>query len=155
MVQNQENCHTQSEFNRQEAPASVSATEDFVVHFRYGLPGFEMLTRFVIRKIPKYEPLRILRSEEDSNISMMIADPRLLQLEKPIRIPFAYQQQLHIEQPTDMQLYVILRYDAKAERLTANTKAPIVVNTARRMGLQIILEDPVLRVEQRLFENHD
>ncbi|RKY53457.1 MAG: hypothetical protein DRP89_06190, partial [Candidatus Neomarinimicrobiota bacterium] len=46
----------------------VEISEENIIKFIYGLPGFETLTKFVIADLKGYQPFRVLQSLEETNI---------------------------------------------------------------------------------------
>jgi flagellar assembly factor FliW len=126
---------------------------DKVIHFKFGIPGFESLTRFIIKKIPEYHPLLLLQAVEEPEISLIIADPAIFQIEKFFKIPAMTRDKLQIKSEAEMKLYVILSFDNQKRRFTANLKAPIIINKILNQGQQVILDDPTLEINYHLFIN--
>ncbi len=133
----------------------VEVNEENVIKFIYGLPGFETLTRFTVDELKDYPPFRVLQSLEEPDISMLILDIRLLKIRDQIKIPFKELKNIGIDPGKsidDTEIYVILKVDNERQQLTANIKAPIVINNKDKVGCQVILEDKNLSIEYSVKE---
>jgi flagellar assembly factor FliW len=125
---------------------------DNAIYFKYGIPGFESLTKFLIKEVPEYSPLLLLQSLEEPEVSLIIADPAVFQIEKILNIPAENKNKLKIQSDSEMNLYVILSFDSQSQQFTANLKAPIIINKILNQGQQIILDDPTLEINYHLFD---
>jgi len=125
---------------------------DNTIYFKYGIPGFESLTRFLIKEMPEYSPLLLLQSVEEPEMSLIIADPAIFQIEKILNIPAENKNKLKIQSDSEMNLYVILSFNSQSQQFTANLKAPIIINKILNQGQQVILDDPTLEINYHLFD---
>ena len=50
-------------------------TEDDIIYFPSGIPGFEDSKRFIIISVPEYEPFHWLQCIEGSKIRLAIINP--------------------------------------------------------------------------------
>lgn len=133
----------------------MKVEQENTIEFIYGLPGFEMLTKFVIKDIEDYPPFKVLQSLEEPDISMLILDIRLLKIREQIKISFGELEKIEIYPDSlgeNTEIYVILKVNDKKQELSANVKAPLVINTEKKIGGQIILDDENLSVEYLLKE---
>ena len=62
----------------------VEVNEENLIHFDYGIPGFEELKKFAIVDIEEYNPFLLLHSVEDYNIAMIVLNEGLLDLEEDL-----------------------------------------------------------------------
>ncbi len=104
--------------------------ENIVYHFPNGLPGFEELHNFIIIDDKDTEPLRWLLSVEDPNVGLAL-------LEASIVAPEIYRELPADDRSSAAFVVIVLRRDP--EPITANLKAPIVLNDARKIGKQVVL----------------
>lgn len=135
--------------NNTSYPSNVT---DNAIYFKYGIPGFESLTRFRIKETPEYSPLLLLQSVEEPEVSLIIADPAIFRIEKILDIPAENKDKLKIQADSEMSLYIVLSFDNQSQRFTANLKAPIIINKILNQGQQIILDDPTLEINYHLFD---
>jgi flagellar assembly factor FliW len=81
---------------------------------------------------------------------MLILDVRYLKICDQIKISFDELKRIGVYSDNigeNIKIYVILKIDEEKQILSANVKAPIVINTEKRLGGQIILDDKNLPVE--------
>lgn len=58
---------------------------------------------------------------------------------------------LQVTDPKDIQVWVVVTApQGHPDQITANLKAPVVINLAARLGAQIILDDPKYGVKHSL-----
>lgn len=122
------------------------------INFPFGLPGFEHLHRFSLEEIPNTPAFYFLRAVEQPLITLVVLDLRFFKLEAPLQIPERDMRKLGIEVPDDMAKLTVIKIDKNSGRLTANIKAPILVNLKKKKGMQIILDDPALSTEYPLLQ---
>jgi flagellar assembly factor FliW len=120
---------------------SLSVEPSRVLAFPQGLAGFEGCTRFALFHREGGEPgFFILQSIDDPDISFLVTDPA--------RFGFDYEIALSDEEVTLLQLataveatvvVILLRElaaDGSEGPVQANLKAPLILNTIARRGLQ-------------------
>jgi flagellar assembly factor FliW len=132
--------------------AAFDVASDKTLEFRYGLPGFETHTRFIVAEVQDFAPFRILQAVDNPEVSLLILNAHLITTPVELTIPEEELRRIAADQaPEDaVEIYVILKYDKDSHQFTANTKAPIVINWQNRLGQQVILEDRRLSVQQPL-----
>ena len=115
--------------------------ESIVYHFPNGLPGFEELHNFIIIDDKDTEPLRWLLSTDDTNMVLPL-------LEASLVAPGIYGEISPEERSSTAFVVVVLHRDP--EPITANLKAPIVLNDAARSGRQIVLNSERYSTEYKI-----
>ena len=124
-------------------PNNLAVSPDRVIEFPDGLPGFEQLRRFSIFQPeseaeghPKYF---ILQSLDDPSVAFNIADPALFGFNYEINLSDAEIEALSLADASEAVVVVMLvKEDGRAsgESMRANLKAPLVLNTSARRGIQ-------------------
>lgn len=120
----------------------VELREDRLIAFDEGILGFGDCTVFGLSRMPDNEnsPLMLLQCVNDPKVCFLVADPEMLGL----RIAVEHREQARQEagmSAEDTQFLVILTlYDqGDSYYLTANLKAPILIDSASRKGRQQVL----------------
>jgi flagellar assembly factor FliW len=129
----------------------VYSKED-IINFPGGIPGFEKSREYVLVSIPEYAPFEWLVCIDGSRLRFAVINPLLF---VPDYTPVMVKEQLEdlaIEKADDILLYTIVTIRENPLESTANLIGPIVINKARRIGKQIIVDDeryttqePILR----------
>jgi flagellar assembly factor FliW len=117
------------------------------INFRYGLPGFETLTKFQIVNLDGYAPFSSLQSLEEPEVQMLIMNVQSLDIAQQIDIPRSELQKIELSGAQKPDIFTILRINHQRRQLTANVSAPLIVNPRKEIGMQVILENDALSME--------
>ena len=119
-------------------------------HFPAGLPGFEDHKRYVLVSRNDMRPFIWLRSMDDPEVALPLISCLLL---KKQVLPYITKEQLSlVGSPSREGIapYYVLRVDTGEGIITANTKAPIIINSKTKQGYQIFMDQENLRVDEPL-----
>lgn len=133
---------------------AVEVSEDKIIEFPAGLPGFEKLRRFVFLHEGSGDGnVFLLQSVEDTSVTFSLTGPEQLGITYEFPLSDAEVASLKLSRPEDAVVAVIIRKgdDAPASAgLRANFMAPLLINIQQRRGLQKVIEkgdcDIILRV---------
>lgn len=115
----------------------IEIQEDSIINFPFGIPGFPDLKRFIV--IDYKDPIKWLHSVDDPDIAFIITVPFVLFPEYSFTIKDDVEEFLGIKEASDVVIFAIL--SVSDNNLTANLKAPLVVNISNKKAVQILLED--------------
>ena len=118
-----------------------------IINFKYGIPGFENLSKFVLQDLKNYPPFQLFRSVEEDNLSMIILDTKYLKELDNLKIPRNELRKIGSPSQDEIKTYVILRINPATKQFVANTRAPLIVNKSKHLGDQIIIENQGLRTD--------
>lgn len=116
-------------------------SKDDIVSFPSGIPGFEKTREFVIVSIPEYTPFEWLVCTDGSHLRFAIINPLLFAPEYSPAMVKEQLEDLEIEKPDDILLYTVVTIRENPLESTANLVGPLIINRAKRLGKQIIIED--------------
>lgn len=120
----------------------IPFSEEDILLFEEGLPGFESLQQFLITSTPEQEPFHWMHSLEDEGIKFILVNPMMIHENYDPKIPPSFIRELNIERKEDLCMYVIVTLNKVEFSLsTANLLGPILVNIRTKRGKQIILDD--------------
>ena len=129
----------------------VYANDD-IITFKSGIPGFEENKQFVIVSIPEYAPFEWLVCIDGSKLRFAIINPLLFEPKYDPKIIKEQLDDLEVETPDDLLMYVIVTIRENPLESTANLVGPIILNRRKKTGKQIIIDDdryttrePILR----------
>lgn len=106
---------------------------EHLVTFLDGIIGFERSHKFIIVDDVDTEPFRWLVSVEDPSLTFPMLDPAII-------LP-AYSA---AAVAAGKEVWVFAALQKKVEQSTVNLRSPIVIDTASRSGVQVILDDETL-----------
>ncbi len=108
----------------------ITVGQDFIYYFPDGILGFEHLREFVLISEEDTVPFKWLISIEEPHIGFPLLSPWLLDIEySPGR---DYNEQ-------NLVLFVIVTLEDENHQMTANMKAPLILNSYTQDGRQVIL----------------
>ncbi len=113
-----------------------TADESSIVGFPEGLPGFEECRRFVVLAASHLEPLQCLHAVDGPPASFLAIDPRRALGRYRCALTARDAGRLQVADPADLLWLALLAVDG--DRITANLRAPVVINPARMVGYQVI-----------------
>jgi flagellar assembly factor FliW len=123
-------------------PETVEIPDDAILDFPEGIPGFQDHHAFALIEDERTPALSWLQSLHDANIVFGLIDPEAVVTGYE---PALYDQDLAcLQLPEDegtVDLRCILVAWSRERMITANLKAPILLNRQRQLGKQVILSD--------------
>lgn len=131
----------------------IQYEENEVINFKKGIPGFENLKKYVIKAVSEDSPFNILQSIEDKNIGFILISPFLIDTSYEIKLSEEIIENLKIEKEEDVCLYSLVTLNEKAENITANLKAPLVININNKNGEQYILDKEKYKIKTKVFKD--
>jgi flagellar assembly factor FliW len=110
------------------------------IAFPDGIPGFEACRRFVLLASEAIAPLQRLESIEGTPAAFVGIDPRLTLADYRCRLNESDLRALGADASTTLLWFAIISADADGT-LTANLRAPIVINPQRMIGRQVLPDE--------------
>jgi flagellar assembly factor FliW len=125
---------------------ALDISEDRVLHFPDGLLGFASSDRFALIDSADGGPYYWLQSVDDPSLAFLSVVPFAFFPDYQLDLSPDDEVAMGLTSPTDalvLCLLTVLRADDQVtvNQITANLLGPIVVNSATRVGRQIILAD--------------
>ena len=131
----------------------VELREDRLISFPQGLFGFRECTQFGLARLPNVEntPLMLLQCVNQPGIAFLVADPSQLGLELQAADIEEALEGTHLPQTDTQFLTILTLYDqGDSYYLTANLKAPVLVDTHSLTGMQFILSNKTYSTQHKL-----
>ncbi|WP_303786163.1 flagellar assembly protein FliW [Azovibrio restrictus] len=124
---------------------SVEVKPEQIIEFPNGLLSFEDNKRFMlIHESETGEPVSFtLQSLDDPHLALQIMDPAALGFTYELALSDAETSLLKLDDPADAVVVLVLykQEEVKASAgISANLRAPLIINTKTRLGLQKLLE---------------
>ena len=140
-------------------PAPVSAETaglgvQSTVRFPRGLPGFEACRGFVLMAPEQDGPLQFLKSIEGPQADFLVIDPRRVLPTYRCELSETDRHQLGAGDDTVLLWLALVMIETDGT-ITANLRAPIVINPARMVGQQVIPHDSVYPLRYVLADADD
>ena len=130
---------------------TIEVKEEEVVTLVEGLLGFSECTRFTMFSDEIGEPFQWLQSLDNPSLAFVVVDPALILPKYQFALQRDKVAALEVEQADDLQVYVIVTMAANILDVTVNLQGPLVLNKTKRIGQQIVLNDPNFSTRHPLF----
>ena len=95
-------------------------SEDDVVSFPQGIPGFEEHRKFIILSVPEYAPFEWLVCVDGSKLRFAVINPLLFKPDYSPAMTRAHIADLGLEKPDDVLMYAIVTIRENPLESTAN-----------------------------------
>lgn len=118
----------------------IEIEQDEIVTFVIGILGFEEMNQFILLKQPE-SPFEFLQSTIDSDLAFVVADPFTFFEGYEFELKDSIKTKLGIHSEKDVSIKVIISVRSESE-VTANLRAPIVINQSENKAAQLVLDRP-------------
>jgi flagellar assembly factor FliW len=118
-----------------------------ILSFSEGILGFEHLKKFFIVDPGNSTLILWLQSYDDGSVAFPIIEPRIFKPDYSVKLLPAEMNSLSMESMNDAKVYCILTIpSSNIMAMSANLKAPIIINSKNNFSRQIVLQDNKLPV---------
>jgi flagellar assembly factor FliW len=129
----------------------VSITEADLITFNEGLLGFSELRKFVLLDDPNDEIFAWLQSCERPAVAFPILEPELFAAAYKINLTKHDLESLHMTAQDKNRIFTIVTIPEDATLMTANLKAPIVINVKERIAKQVVAQENDYPIKLPIF----
>ncbi len=117
---------------------TISVEEEAVFRFPKGIPGFESHKEWVFLGDDN-NPVKWMQSLSDGSVALPVAPPGVFWSRYQVRFADADLAELGAASPSDLAFLLILSIPPSAPwDMTANLRAPLVVDQVRKVAFQLI-----------------
>lgn len=106
--------------------------------------GFPLQRRFILLDHAPGSPFHWLQSVDEGGLAFPVASPLHFLSDYRPEFPADLAEVVGSFAPEDLWLGVVVSFPPGEGRATLNLKAPLVLNTRSRLGVQFVLDDPAL-----------
>ena len=132
---------------------SIEVNEDKIVTLIRSMPGFPGRRRFVLLNRKESLPFLWFQCVDDPSLAFVLIDPFLFMPEYEIDLEKAVEAfSWGATDRKDVAVFVIVNTtQGGPEKMTANLMAPLLLNTHRREGCQVIFQDSIYSHRHPIF----
>ncbi len=123
-----------------------------LVTFAEGLFGFENLKKYFVVDPGDSTLILWLQSTEDEKVAFPIIEPKIFKPDYIAKLLPADLNGLDLDSLQSAKLYSILTIPGNVTEMSANLKAPVVINSSKKIGKQIVLQDSKLSVKHEMYK---
>lgn len=133
----------------------VTLHDEDVIEFPEGILGFNDLRQFVLLDDPNDEIFAWLQSCEVPQIAFPVLEPELFSQTYQVVLTKHDLESLGLntqEKQHRIRSFSIITIPEDPTQMTANLKAPVVINIEKRLARQIVLQDNNLAIREPIFQ---
>lgn len=129
----------------------IEAEPDDLIDFPEGLLGFNSLRKFVLLDDPTDDIFAWMQSCEEPSIAFPILEPELFAQNYKVSLNKHDMEALKLQTSEGFRTFVVITIPQDPTQMTANMKAPVVINVNRRLARQCVLQDNQLAIREPIF----
>lgn len=129
----------------------VQLQSEDLLTFPEGILGFADLKKFVLLDDPNDDIFAWLQSCEEPAIAFPVLEPELFSAQYKVSLAKSDFDGLKLQSMDQSRLFCIITIPDDPTQMTANMKAPIVINVPARMARQCVLQDNSLAIREPIF----
>ena len=130
---------------------TIDVQESQVLTLVEGMLGFSDTHRYVLMDDEIGEPFMWMQSLDIPSLAFVVIDPAIILPSYHFSVKKDQIKALETNNVEDLQVYVIVTMAANILDVTVNLQGPLVVNKKKRVGQQIVLNDPNFSTRHPLF----
>ncbi|TCO76467.1 flagellar assembly protein FliW [Marinisporobacter balticus] len=131
----------------------IEIKDETIINFPEGIPAFEDFKQYVVIKNPDTEnDFHWLQCVDNSDLTFVVVNPFEIKEDYDFEIPDRIVKQLQIEKYEDVMILSIIVIPENVEKITANLKAPVIINIHKKIGKQFVLEDERYPLKYYIFQ---
>ncbi len=132
----------------------IDVNEEELIDFPEGLPGFENAKKYALIGHDVGEsPFFWLQSTDDPELCFVVTDPFLVYDNYGVDVSDDDVKFLQITDANKVITLAITVIPEDVKKTRVNLKAPILINTGKKLGKQVIQKDDTLPIRYFLFQN--
>ncbi len=130
---------------------SISVSEEDIVTFPEGMLGFSKIDKYVLVERVDDSLFLWLQAVKKPSVAFPLLEPEIF--EKNYRVELAEEDRsiLELDNLKHAKVYSIVTIPSDPTKMTANLKAPIVVNLKMRLARQVILHEADYPIRKSIF----
>lgn len=129
----------------------VQFQNDDLLTFPEGILGFSDLKRFVLLDDPNDDIFAWLQSCDEPAVAFPVLEPELFSDNYKVTLAKTDLDALRLANLDGARQFCIITIPDDPTQMTANMKAPVVINVAMKMARQCVLQDNHLAIREPIF----
>jgi flagellar assembly factor FliW len=124
----------------------IEVEEKDLFHLKEGILGFENLKDFFFVDPGDQTLILWLQSKEEGGIAFPVIEPKIFNPDYTLRLLPIELESLNLKDMNEASVFCILTIPRQVSEMSANLKAPLVINNSTKVGRQIVLQDSKLEM---------
>lgn len=115
--------------------------------FEKGLLGLELYKNFVLKDIDEVDSFKLLQCKEEPDIGLILVSPFDIEKEYEFEISDVIEKQIDAKTINDLLIFTTVNVNSDPTKMTTNLRAPIIINTVSKKGIQVILNNEQYKIK--------
>lgn len=129
----------------------ISFSSKEVYNFSKGIYGFPQEKKYVFLKLKEFDPFLWLQSVEKSDLAILLIDPLIFFPEYKPEILQKEFEFIKVQDLKKAKIYVTVTLSGKLRQSTLNLLSPLMINTEKRLGKQVVLKKSDYKIQHSIF----
>lgn len=131
----------------------ITVQPEEVITFAQGLLGFTQSKRFCLVDSGDDTLILWLQSIDEPELSFPILEPKIFRPDYTARLSATELKDLKLESINQSAVFTILTIPEDISTMTANLKAPIVINLREQIARQVVLQENDYSIKHPMFKD--
>ncbi len=118
----------------------VDIDDSSIIEFPKGIPGFEDKHRFTMLRCDQTEPIQWMQNLEDEYVVFPVLNPFIINPEYFIEVNDEDLEVIGTKDEEEIIVVCIMVIPEDLREMTANFMSPVLVNTSKMLGAQIMMD---------------
>lgn len=130
----------------------LTVSDEEIIDIPAGVLGFPEYKRFCLVDPADDTLILWLQSLENPDIAFAVLEPKVFRPDYAVRLSAAELRELKLANVKGAAVFSILTIPNDVTLMTANLKAPIVINLAGRLAKQVVLQENEYTIKHLMFK---
>ncbi len=130
---------------------SIKVAEEDILTFPEGMLGFSKVEKYVLVERVDDSLFLWLQAVKKPSIAFPLLEPQIFQKNYKVELGDEDQSILKLKDLKVAKVFAIVTIPSDPTKMTANLKAPIVINLKNRLARQVILHEEDYPIRQSIF----
>jgi len=120
---------------------TIEVDEEAVITFPEGLLGFRDFKHYYFHEPAPGTAFKWMQCVDTPALGFVVTDPRIFKPDYRVKAAPSQLECIEIEKSEDARVWVILTIPEDPAKMTANLQGPLIINSVRRLGAQLVLSE--------------
>ena len=130
----------------------IEISTDEIITIPSGILGFPQDQEFCLVDSGDDTLILWLQSLTNPRLAFPIIEPKIFKNDYVVRLSAAELRELRMSSIRDASVFTILTIPAQMSEMTANLKAPLVINVREKTGKQVVLQENDQPIKHPMFK---
>ncbi len=130
----------------------IEISTDEIISIPSGILGFPEDQEFCLVDAGDDTLILWLQSLTNPHLAFPVLEPKIFKQDYVVRLSAAELRELRLSSIKDAAVFTILTIPSTLSEMTANLKAPVVINTKEKVGKQVVLQENDQPIKHPMFK---